>query len=363
MKKTLFFLSYSLLCALLLTSCGGDSVTSDTDVPTTPFTDEQTAADTVIPEDQKVYYVDPLTGLADSEKDISDIRPIAVVLKNDAYGAPQFGIAKADVVYEVTVEGGMTRLLALYTDYSSVDKIGPVIDSRAPFYRIASLNDAVLIKAGTTSYAKTIQNGLNVSCIDAIMGEMAPLFERNKELIDSRGYSSSILADGSCFSSKMKSSGISVKRGESSQTVMSFYDTAQVLSTGDYCIKLTVPYSAVSAPYFEYSTLTNSYTRYQFGNVHSDADGTILKYTNVVVLFAKHLITDSTTGEMDIDISSGGDGYYAHGGRYIPIKWGYNSSDGRFIYTDENGTLLKFSPGNTFVCVASEKTRSKITFN
>ncbi len=364
MKKILSFLSYSLLCTVLLASCGGDDATSNTDVQTPPFTNEQTTVfDTDIPEDQTIYYVDPLTGLADSEKDLSDTRPVAVVLKNDAYGAPQFGIAKADVVYEVTVEGGMTRLLALYSDYSSVGKIGPVIDARAPFYRIASINDAVLIKAGTTAYAKTVQSSLNVNCIDAIKGEMAPLFERNEELIDSRGYSSSILADGSYFSAKMKNSGISVKRGENSQCVMSFYDIAQPLSTSDYCMKLTVPYSAASAPYFEYSTLTNSYTRYQFGNVHSDADGTILKYTNVIVLFTKHSIADSTTGEMDIDISSGGDGYYVHGGRYISIKWGYDPSNGAFFYTNESGTPLKLSPGNTFVCLASEKTKSKITFN
>lgn len=364
MKRPLSALTLFITCALLITSCGGNS--DVTDAPTEEISDAETVTDapqTDEVEDNTVFYINPLTGIADLTADLTDKRPVAVVLKNDKNGAPQFGIADADVVYEAAVEGGMTRLLALYSDYPSVGKIGPVIDARAPFYRIADVNDAVIVKAGTTSYAKTVQKQLNVDSIDAIVGEMAPLFERNKELIDARGYSSSILLDPLYLTSEMRSDDISTSRSDDSQLPMSFESTEYSLSSNDYCMKLTVPYSSASVPYFEYSTLTNSYTRYQFGNVHADADGTVLKYKNVLVLLTDHSVTDSTTGEMDIDILAGGDGYYVSSGRYVEIKWSIDAESGVFKFTDLNTTELKLSPGNTFVSILSDKMKSKITFN
>ena len=52
-------------------------------------------------------------------------RPIAVMIDNHNLAWPQAGLNKAYLVYEIVVEGGETRLMALFKGVD-VDKIGPV---------------------------------------------------------------------------------------------------------------------------------------------------------------------------------------------------------------------------------------------
>ena len=49
-------------------------------------------------------YIDPLTGL-EGLKNVTNVRPIAIFYDNVSSAAPQSGIAKADVLIEVMVEG------------------------------------------------------------------------------------------------------------------------------------------------------------------------------------------------------------------------------------------------------------------
>ena len=62
-------------------------------------------------------YVNPLTGEEGFEKDMLTIRPVAIMINNIQQSLPQKGIGAADIVYEMPVEGPITRLMAclLYT--------------------------------------------------------------------------------------------------------------------------------------------------------------------------------------------------------------------------------------------------------
>ena len=56
-------------------------------------------------------------------------RVLAVKIDNIVYARPQTGLARADLVYVLPVEGGLSRFLAVYSsDYPSV--IGPVRSAR-----------------------------------------------------------------------------------------------------------------------------------------------------------------------------------------------------------------------------------------
>ena len=57
--------------------------------------------------------VNPLTGLP-MEPEYEDLRPAAIMLNNLKAAQPQLGISQADIIYEVPVEGGITRMLCLY---------------------------------------------------------------------------------------------------------------------------------------------------------------------------------------------------------------------------------------------------------
>ena len=105
--------------AVFVTAGGGESAE-----PTT--TTSTTAPPTTTTE--KPGPVAPLTGVPiDEDEALKLLRPALVVKidNSDKTSRPQFGLTKADVVFEPRVEGGVTRLMAVFHSQDS-DPVGPV---------------------------------------------------------------------------------------------------------------------------------------------------------------------------------------------------------------------------------------------
>lgn len=71
-------------------------------------------------------------------------RPIVVMLSNIKSGCPQFGIDKAFIIYEAPVETRITRLMGLFEDWESIEKIGYIRSNRD--YFVYSLMEHYFIK-------------------------------------------------------------------------------------------------------------------------------------------------------------------------------------------------------------------------
>ena len=69
-------------------------------------------------------------------------RPIAVMIDNHKNAMPQANLSAAEIVYEIIVEYGETRLMAIYKG-DDLDKIGPVRSARHYFVDYALENDAI----------------------------------------------------------------------------------------------------------------------------------------------------------------------------------------------------------------------------
>ena len=204
MKKAVILLSLALALMLFLQSC--DKIEQIGEFIKNPFQSEtQTEAETTLDElsmpetmeIQRAEFVDPITG-EPADKDMSNSRPVAIVVKNDRSASPQYGLSDAAVLYEASVEGGLTRFLAVYSDVSKADKIGPVIDSRTYFYDFAANHNAIFVQAGTTNNGNKVQVSRGITALDAIVGEMTPGFYRDQILMASRGMESpfSIIISG-----------------------------------------------------------------------------------------------------------------------------------------------------------------------
>ena len=76
---------------------------------------------------QKENYdiINPLTGQA-LDKDISGRRPFVFVLNNLRAALPQCAVSDADIIYEAPVEGGITRMLAVYQDITGIGNVGAI---------------------------------------------------------------------------------------------------------------------------------------------------------------------------------------------------------------------------------------------
>ena len=83
------------------------------------------------------YDADILTGAERS----TNSRPVAVMVNNIANSQrqnarPQRGIGSADLLIEAKVEGGITRLCAVFSDADSIPEVGPIRSGRDQFLQL-----------------------------------------------------------------------------------------------------------------------------------------------------------------------------------------------------------------------------------
>lgn len=105
----------------------------------------------------KLVEVSPLTGRS-MPAGRPDNPVFVVKVENTESGAPQYGLNKADLVIEELVEGGLTRLAALY--YSQLpSKIGHVRSMRATDIGIASpVGGQIVASGGAAGTYKRVKN-------------------------------------------------------------------------------------------------------------------------------------------------------------------------------------------------------------
>ena len=81
------------------------------------------------------------------------IRPIAVMIDNEGTRSlPQGGLDKAQIVYEVIVEGGLTRLMPVFWG-TNPEMIGPVRSARDYFLDYIMEYDAIYVHVGGSPQA------------------------------------------------------------------------------------------------------------------------------------------------------------------------------------------------------------------
>ena len=106
---------------------------SDMAVTPPPEGEQLDPAFGVMPE----YDADILTGAERS----TNSRPVAVMVNNIANSQrqnarPQRGIGSADLLIEAKVEGGITRLCAVFSDADSIPEVGPIRSGRDQFLQL-----------------------------------------------------------------------------------------------------------------------------------------------------------------------------------------------------------------------------------
>ena len=108
----------------------------------------------------------------EEEKSISTFngtdRPIAVMIDNHKSALPQAGLNDAYIVYEMIVEGGETRLMALFKG-KTLDKIGPIRSARHYYLDYALENDAIYVHYGWSPQAQSDISKLGVNNVNGLV--------------------------------------------------------------------------------------------------------------------------------------------------------------------------------------------------
>ena len=101
---------------------------------------------------------------------VASTRPIAVMIPNSKT-ASQYGLSRADILYECNVEASMTRLMAIFDDWSNFEKLGNIRSCRDYFAYWAFEWDAVIVHYGGPFYMDEIMGATTPSTLTALIME------------------------------------------------------------------------------------------------------------------------------------------------------------------------------------------------
>ena len=271
-------------------------------------------------------------------------RPIAVMIDNHNQAWPQAGLNKAYLVYEAIVEGGETRLMALFKGVT-VDKIGPVRSSRHYFLDYALENDAIYVHYGWSPQAQYDISNLGVNNINGI-SESESSFWRVK---DKR-------APHNVATSTAKILSIAERKGykttSTKESVLKYVTDEVELTDGQSAEKITIPYSYSNDVEYTYDATTKRYQRYSKGVKETDwSTGENITTKNIIITFAKNSVLNDGENKDRQTLSNIGtlNGYYITNGKAIKITCEKTSRSAQTMYKDLDGNEIKVNDGNTYV--------------
>jgi hypothetical protein len=171
MRRTPFRIALAVAAlAMVATACSSaePEATTTTTVPETTTTTVPETTTTTVPEtttttEPGTEISDSVNGLPVEDDLLVERRVVAVKIDNHPRARPQFALNQADAVYEVLVEGGITRFIALFhqsdADYLGPNRSGRVTDSKI----VASLAGAPFQISGAQGWVKSIyeRDGIN----------------------------------------------------------------------------------------------------------------------------------------------------------------------------------------------------------
>lgn len=349
MKKTIKSILAGTLALTMLagfTACkdGADKTSGGAGSPTTE-------ASVAIP-------TNPLTNSTDFSKESVGKRPIAFVINNQPQARPQWGLNSADAVFEFPVEGMITRMMWLYSDYGNLpEKIGPLRSARHHFVYTAGSMDAIYIHWGGSTLGYQAIEDNNIDDIDAMKyGDGAgTYFYRDKTrntAIEHRG-----ITDGDNVKQVIEKT-IERTTLKSDSIGAPFLFADKKVTGANACNSLTVQFSNSFKRSFQYDSAKEVYYNSMNGEDFCDGnDGTQNAVSNVLVLYApvKTLKNDL----VDVDLTEG-TGLYATNGTYAKILWEKgNNATGKLTLTYEDGTPVQLNSGKTWFNFVPNDQQSK----
>ena len=271
-------------------------------------------------------------------------RPIAVMIDNNVNAQPQAGLNDAYMVYEIIVEGGESRIMALFKG-ANLDKIGPVRSSRHYFLDYALENDAIYVHYGWSPQAQSDISSLGVNNINGI-SETTKEFWRVKDK----------KAPHNVVTTTEKIKEIATRKGyrltSSKESVLNYTTDEVNLENGQVAEDITIPYSTSNKVEWTYNSETKRYVRHSKGKVQKDwKTGEEITAKNIIIEFiANSTLNDGENkGRQTMNTVGKKQGYYITNGKAIKITCEKTTRSAQTMYKDEQGNEINVNDGNTFV--------------
>ena len=388
MKKRVLAGILAAALGLMMIGCGekdepAQSEVESESVPEVVIVEQDSDTDEDAQEEEEVAAAVAPDGMAASrltgewiDKDIAGERPFACMIENGEGDLPFYGLSKADIIYEALAESNITRMMGIWQDYESVDKIGTVRSCRS-YYAAASKEyqanyghwglslfaapTLATMKGydmdgmgGSNSYPKQIRD--NSPAFDAFYRESGRS-SVHSVTVDTKKIKPDIEKYGDKYGYKKdvdQTLPPHFKFANPSETV-----TLDKFSTAEDAVVVVPGGFTDKKRYFVYDEDSGLYTAYQKGTKQMDeCYGEPLTCKNIIIQNCDYSIYSGIDADYDshkykdIQLHGSGTGYFITEGKAIKINWEkpQGDMDGEIThYYNEDGDEITVNCGTTWI--------------
>lgn len=367
MKKRIFALCSALLLSLtVFAGCGSkpteESAASEpkataTAAPTAEAESsaaESTAAPMEAPSTEPAN-VNLLTGLPTLTDGAIGKRPVAVMVNNVDAALPQYGISAADLIFELPVEYDLTRLMAVYGDYTQIPEVCSIRSCRYYYPILAVGFDAIYVNWGMNeSVARPTVNSMDIDQYDGDEYGLGDCFGRDKARYES-GYAweHTGVFHGPNFPSVLEKDKVRTDlKEDKTGTAFNFVEMDKnAAPNGEDAQKVRVDFGA-NYSVFTYDEENHEYLKNFKDSPHMDGiSKEQLKFENVIVLETeiKPYPGDEVIKYVDWEGGENAKGYYISEGKMVPITWSKAGMYDPLKFFDANGNELQLNRGKSYI--------------
>jgi hypothetical protein len=281
----------------------------------------------------------PLTGLPPGKhQDLS--RPALGVKIDNVFGAlPQAGVNNADVVVEELVEGGLTRLMAIY-QCSTASRVGPI--------RSARISDADIL---------ALLHGSVLGYSGANPRDLPPIVAHGDTVLISQDadpqyfYRSDIhIAPHNVFSSTEKLVKAGIERRHSLKAPKPLFSYGAIDPAAKRAHHVSITWPAASALW---TWTHDTWLRTQNGSADRLLGGDQIRSTNVVVMnvnIASTGLHDVLGNASPLDVTVGHNPVWVlRNGEVIRGTWNRPKIGSPLQFLDKAGHVIRLAPGRTWI--------------
>jgi hypothetical protein len=287
----------------------------------------------------------PLDGLADADRPA-----IFVKIDNTSKGRPQEALGQADLVYEEMIEGGFTRLAAVF--HMNAPLMGPIRSGRTTdIALIGPLNKPIFAWSGANLVHAALLR--RQSMVDLGAQSRSEYFRAND-----RPGTYDLMSEAQTLID------IALARGDGGAPPPQFEyrdETIGLPSTAESASTLTVSFPSATATW-DWDAAGRGWARTQGSSVHVDAQGERVVARNVLVAEVRQVATGSvdTAGStvFEQQFLGSGRGWVFTDGHVVEVTWTKPSISSIATWTTPDGVPVALTPGITWVELAPESSLS-----
>ncbi len=339
MKKLLALLLA--FCMLVLCGCGGKE-----DAKEDPA-DQDVNQQDVNPTTPTVKYRNPLNG--ERMEAPYEGRVFAVTIDNVNGAIPHHGLSQADIFVEMYVNDYATRGLAIYSDIAKVPSVGPIRSTRYNFTDLALAYDMIVFHA---SGSQVVRDDMDAEGVDNVFATGWAGYRDEVRYNNGWAWEHTLFVKGETAVEAAEADGYDLKIAGKDYGLQFTEDGTP--ASGSIATEISIDYTLhgyTKNSTMKYDAATGKYVYWQYDEEMIDENNNQPEaFRNVIVLLAT--VENDVNDYHVADLYTTGDGYFACGGKMIPIKWSHAGETDPLLFTLTDGTPLELGVGSTYLAIA-----------